>query len=96
MSGAIRSRRVLATPAAMQALHERQASPMALLHRHLSNDWGEVCPDDAQLNEAALLDGGRLMSSFRIADDLVVWVITEAVGDDGVRAATTLLLPEDY
>ena len=96
MSGAVRRRRVLATPAAMQALYARQASPMALLSRHLSGDWGEVSPDDAQLNEAALVDGGRLMSSFRVGDDLVVWVITEAVGDDGVRAATTLLLPEDY
>jgi hypothetical protein len=24
------------------------------------------------------------------------WVITEAVGDDGRRAATTVLLPDEY
>jgi hypothetical protein len=31
---------------------------------------------------------------YHIADGAVVWVITEAVGDEGERAATTILLPE--
>lgn len=46
--------------------------------------------DDALANDAALADGGRLLSSYRVADQ-TVWIITEAD-----RSATTLLLPSEY
>ena len=42
-------------------------------------------------NYQALKDGSRLLSAYRIHDDLKVWVITE-----WDRSATTILLPEDY
>lgn len=90
---------VVATPAVLDLLDRAQVSPTTLLARHAGGDWGELCKDDAEANEQALVDGSRLVSSYRLTIGQAiekVWVITEAVGDDGRRAATTLLLPEEY
>jgi hypothetical protein len=38
-----------------------------------------------------LREGGRLLSSYAVAESVKVWIITEAD-----RSVTTLLLPEDY
>ena len=61
-----------------------------LLARHASGDWGELCAEDKATNEQALIDGGRLMSSYDTPVG-TVWVITEAD-----RSVTTVLLPQDY
>ena len=42
------------------------------------------------------MDGSRILSAFRLKTGVKVWVLTEAVGDDGKRASTCLLLPEEY
>ena len=60
------------------------------LHRHFDGDWGEMCPEDKRVNDQALKDGARLMSSYTI-DDRKVWIITE-----WDRSVTTVLFPEDY
>ena len=60
------------------------------ISRHARGDWGEVCPEDAQLNEDGLEQGGRLMSVFRSRDKRF-WIITE-----WDRSVTTVLMPEDY
>lgn len=60
------------------------------LRRHASGDWGDICPEDAGLNEAALEHGSRLLSVYGDAGERF-WVITEAD-----RSVTTVLLPEDY
>ena len=83
--------RVLATPGALHALAEAGESGAPFLYRHQSGDWGNVCEDDAQANEQALKDGSRLLSSYKTAKGVRIWIITEAD-----RAATTLLLPEEY
>ena len=83
---------VVATPAALAALNEYGFSPSTLLTRHLSGDWGDALPpEDAALNDQALLNGNRILSSYQIAPRLVVWVITE-----WDRSVSTLLLPDDY
>jgi hypothetical protein len=46
-------------------------------------------------NQSALKDGSRIFSSYIIGDDKV-WVITEAVNEDGSRNSTTVLLPSEY
>ena len=76
------------TAAAREAL-----SPVTVaeaLQRHVSGDWGDVCPDDARENELALKEGFRLLSVYESAG-VKFWVITEAD-----RSATTVLLPDDY
>jgi hypothetical protein len=61
------------------------------LTRHASGDWGNCCSEDTAHNDAALKDGGRLMSVYEAKDGTEFWVITEAD-----RSVTTVLLPEDY
>lgn len=60
------------------------------LKRHAVGDWGNVCADDKVLNDEALDDGSRVLSSYE-KDGKKMWIITEAD-----RSATTLLLPDEY
>ena len=60
------------------------------LIRHASGDWGEVCKDDAALNNEALKQGDRVLSVYR-SGETRFWIITEAD-----RSVTTILMPEDY
>ena len=62
-----------------------------IIKRHISGDWGELCADDVEANNQALLDGDRLFSSYEAEFGFKVWIITE-----GDRSATTILLPADY
>jgi hypothetical protein len=55
-----------------------------------------ICDEDKELNDEALKDGSRLLSAYRLKNGTKIWLITEAVGDDGRREATTILLPEEY
>jgi hypothetical protein len=87
---------VVATPGALEALAKARQTPHEFLARHVSGDWGDVCPEDAALNDEALNDGSRLLSAFTLKTGEKLWVITEAADDEGQRAATTLLLPEEY
>ena len=61
------------------------------LGRHARGDWGEVSPEDARTNDAALVEGFRLLSAYEDRHGVTFWVITEAN-----RSLTTVLLPEDY
>jgi len=82
---------MLATPGALESLRRSDETPHKFFKRHNSGDWGEVCPDDCAANEAALSNGGRLLSAYRTALNIKLWLITEAD-----RSASTLLLPEEY
>jgi hypothetical protein len=85
-----------ATPAALAALADSGQSPAFFLNKHIQGDWGEACDEDKSLNDAALVDGSRLLSAYRTLKGVKLRIITEAVGEDGKRAATTVLLPERY
>jgi len=61
------------------------------LGRHARGDWGDVCVEDAAANERALLEGERLLSSYRTAAGIKFWLITE-----WDRSRTTGLLPDEY
>lgn len=82
---------VVATPAALAALQEHEVSPLTLLARHLSGDWGDVPAEDAQLNNRGLECGDRLLSSYNLGGDVRIWIISE-----WDRSVTTLLLPSEY
>lgn len=82
---------VVATPAALDCLDTHKVSPLTLLSRHVSKDFGDIDQEDWQANLAALQYGNRIVSAYSIAPDAVIWVITEAD-----RSVTTLLLPEEY
>ncbi|MFN0017951.1 MAG: hypothetical protein ACKVP0_06800 [Pirellulaceae bacterium] len=87
---------VLATPGAIAALAVAGQSGHEFLSRHTQGDWGDVCVEDAALNDEAMIDGSRLLSSYRLKDGTKIWIITEAADEQGRRAATTTLLPEEY
>ena len=87
---------LVATPGALKALEEAGQSPAFFLDRHLAGDWGEVDAEDKRVNDQALVSGERLLSAYRTLKGERIWVITEAVGDDGRRAASTLLTPHEY
>ena len=87
---------IVATPGALEALHRSNVPGVEYLRRHASGDWGTVCEEDRQSNEDALKTGARLMSAYFLPDETKLWIITEAADDNGNRAATTLLLPDEY
>jgi len=82
---------VVATPAALDCLDAYKVSPLTLLSRHVSKDFGDIDQEDWQANLSALQYSNRIVSAYTIAPDAVIWVITEAD-----RSVTTLLLPEEY
>ena len=89
--------RIVATPAALEVVQASGQSPEIFLFAHLEGYWGgDLCEEDRLLNDEALIDGSRLLSAYRTLRGEKLWVITEAAGDDGRRASTCLLLPEEY
>jgi hypothetical protein len=82
---------VVATPGALEALAESRQTAAFFLDKHAQGDWGEVCDGDKQLNDEALVNGGRILSAYRTLRGTKLWIITEAD-----RSSTCLLLPEEY
>lgn len=82
--------KVCATPGAVDLMNRSSVEPIALLHRHLGLEQGDLCDEDHQNNKDALSQGGRIFSSYQVSCSKI-WVITEAD-----RSVTTLLLPEEY
>jgi len=87
---------ILATPGASEAFEKNGQTPFEFLKRHIAGDWGDLCDEDRQANDQALVDGSRLLSAYRLADGTKLWAITEAIGENGHRETTTFLLPEEY
>ena len=88
--------RIVATPAALQALQAAGQNVWEFLARHVAGDWGVVSAEDKEANDASLKDGSRLLSAYRLSSGEKIWVLTEAKDDRGQRLATTLMLPSDY
>jgi hypothetical protein len=82
---------MVATPGALDALHEAGETPRSYLARHQAGDWGELDPADVKENELSLKQGFRLLSAYVLSNGAKIWIITEAD-----RSATTILLPEEY
>lgn len=84
------------TPAARRAVLSAGLTPVELLALHQSGDWGELTADDRAANAAAVWSGARILSAYKLATGVKVWVLTEATDDRDRRAATTVLLPDEY
>lgn len=82
---------VVATPGALAAMEEAGQSPLGLLIRHQSGDWGELDEEDKAENELSVREGFRILSAYVLTTQVKVWVITESD-----RSVTTFLLPEEY
>ena len=79
---------IVSTPGALRTFSS--AELLQALGRHTAGDWGDLCEEDKQANDAALEHGGRLFSSYELPGGKL-WIITEAD-----RSVTTFLLPEEY
>jgi hypothetical protein len=81
--------RLVSTPGA----HEKVSNGEMILAlgRHVTGDWGNVCPEDAEANEWAVHERARLLSAYTTEKGVRFWIITEAD-----RSVTTVLLPEEY
>ena len=82
---------IVSTPGAIQALETAGNSASEYLVRHVMGQWGDLCPEDKQANDEAVIDDLRILSAYRLNDGVKIWIITECD-----RSATTLLLPEEY
>ncbi len=89
MSARFQLGQLLITPGARDALDDQDVSNA--LRRHSTGDWGEVCQEDSQANDWSVDNDARLLSAYRTESGVRFWIITEAD-----RAATTVLLPEEY
>ena len=63
----------------------------AYLRRHHCGDWGDLCDEDKQANEDALIHGDRILSHYKLGGGKRLYIITE-----WDRSLTTALLPEEY
>lgn len=80
---------LVATPGVLESVNSTDSA--LAVRKHLTGDWGDMPEDDKKLNDAAVVDGGRIMSAYRDRNGTKFWIITEAD-----RSATTILLPEEY
>ena len=87
---------VVATPGCLAVLDECGQSPSEFLKRHLRCEQGDLCNEDHELNAESVKDGSRILSAYKTINGVKIWIITEAKNGDGLRSATTLLLPEEY
>jgi hypothetical protein len=79
------------SPAAMEALFRNGENLTGLLQRHVSGDFGVMCYDDKQVNEKSIREGGRVLSSYPLQDDTVLWVLTEPGWQ-----STLVIIREEY
>ena len=83
------------TPAVLKHLEAHGLYPNALLGAHCHGDYGLVNEYDWKANDRAVIDGSRILSSYAV-EGVRIWVVTDAVNDQGVRPSTTLLKPSEY
>jgi hypothetical protein len=81
--------RLLITPGALGTLSDSDIH--GALFRHIRRDWGDVNETDWKENNFSLVNGFRIVSSFKSERGEPFWIITEAD-----RSATTILLPQEY
>jgi hypothetical protein len=71
--------------------HEQlQQEIVNALMQFQARQWGVVDVDDAQLNNEAVMYGGRILAAYATCAG-VIWIISEAD-----RSATTILFPDEY
>lgn len=90
---------LVATPAALDALSRSSETPLDIILRHARGDAGDLEACDVRANVEAISSGARVVSSYTVDADgtkVRLLVVTEAVGDDGRRASTCLLLRREY
>ena len=63
---------------------------MRAVARYTSKDWGDLCDEDKQANESAIIQGDRILAKYDTCEGNI-YIITEAD-----RSITTVLFVEEY
>ena len=64
-----------------------------VIHRYVTQDWGDLCEQDMEFNRRALKEGGRILAAYQTSRGKV-YVIT----DDtlAMPTVTTVLYAHEY
>ncbi|GEM_PF-1428139 len=65
--------KLLATPAALEALKEANVDIIDLVKRHIAKVWGDLSDEDKRLNDEALHDGSRILSAYIFPTEMKIW-----------------------
>ena len=98
-------RRIAATPGTIALLAARNVDLLLLIKHHIFGDWGDSDADEVALNDFAVANELRVISTFRIADWKTqqslsaqeraalptIWIFTEHD-----RSVTSVMLPTEY
>lgn len=79
------------TIGAQEALEESNELPITFLNMHQKGNWGIVSKEDWQENDFSVKNGYRILSAYKTASNIKIWLITE-----WDRSVTTILLPDEY
>lgn len=82
---------VVTTPKAQAELQKAGVTWLEYFIRHITGDWGDLCQEDKEANEQALVSRLRILSAYKLPTGEKLWIITEAD-----RSATTILKPNEY
>ncbi|MCC8049723.1 MAG: hypothetical protein LIP10_03555 [Clostridiales bacterium] len=58
------------------------------LKKYQKQDWGDICEEDKELNDAAVRDGEQIVALYKYSDDVSIYIITESD-----RSVTTICFP---
>ena len=83
--------RCCATPAAVHELAKNYVLADDLLDRHVNGDWGDLSYEDRLRNELALVEMERVLSCYRVDENVKIYVVTDAD-----RSTTTVMLASEY
>jgi hypothetical protein len=82
---------IVSTPGALHAMGQAHQSPAFFLDQHAAGIWGRLSDEDTQRNERHLIDGERLLSTYRtlLGADIVILTTED-------RSCTMIMLSEEY
>ena len=78
-------------PRAIDVLSQDNMTPLDLIKKHVSGDYGQLCAEDAQANNEAIQNGDRILSVYHTSKGEKLYVITE-----WDCSATTVLMASEY
>ncbi len=85
----------LFSPDAYEATERTAKNLDYFLARHLIGDWGVVCDETKAANEAALMNGSRIISEYLLSSGKTLRLVTEPADNKGHRDCTVAILLED-
>lgn len=65
----------------------------AIIHRFLTDNWGDLCSDDCKLNEQAKTDGGRILGAYNTGRGRVYVICDDALA---IPQVVTVLYTHEY